>query len=117
MLAGYLAYKLLMRQRIDVTTLKSLQSKIINLGNKTALGNTKRLMAITYNYSPINQRFNINGLVMGEKGVKCGIETTAMIDDVSPHSNVVMYNLKDANTTKNNINNNTKDKSDVKISI
>jgi hypothetical protein len=92
---GYFIYKIHIRQKIDVTTIKSLQSKVIALGPKAGLGNTKRLICIDYKFAAANSRFNINGFTMGENGITKGIETYAYVDDVNPHGSVTMYNLKD----------------------
>jgi hypothetical protein len=96
---GYFVSKMVLKQKIDYTTLKSLQSKILNLGPKTPLGNNHRLIAIDYNFSPIQQKFNISGLAMGEKGALCGIETSTIIEDISPHSTVTLYSLNPTTST------------------
>ena len=108
---GYFISKLFLKQKVDVSTLKSLQSKIVNLGSKMPLGNTKRLICVDYQFSPIQQRFKINGFVMGEKGTVCGIETSAMIDDISPHSTVSMFNLNKSEAKDKDA------KDNIKISI
>ena len=48
---------------------------------------------------------------MGEKGTVCGIETSAMIDDISPHSTVSMFNLNKSEAKDKDA------KDNIKISI
>lgn len=119
-LASYAVYKVYMRQRIDVTTIKSLQSKVINMSNVKQglnLGLTKRLICISYKYNPVQNKFNIYGLVMGEKGAKIGIETTALVDDISPHGNVTIYNLNSGGSNSGGNKELRSREKDVKINV
>ncbi len=97
---GYMFFNVISRHRIDVATLKSLQSKIANLTSKSPLGNTKRLICIDYHYSASNQKFRVSGLAMGEKGAQLGFETTVVLDDVAPHEAVSIYTLNQKKGSK-----------------
>lgn len=93
LVGGYFISKTVFSRKIDYNTIKSLQNKISNLGPKTSLGNTHRLIAIDYHNGMSLSTIYIQGLAMGEKGAKCGIETTSSLDEISPHRTVTMYSL------------------------
>jgi hypothetical protein len=99
---AYICYNLINKHRIDVATLKALQSKIQNLSSKTPLGSTKRLICIDYYYVAGTERFRVRGLAMGEKGAKVGIDTNVNVEDTSPYESVMMYALTSNNSDNKN---------------
>lgn len=80
------SYRLIAKNTIDVTTLKSIQNKLTQLNSKHT--STNRLLCISYYYRFLKKDFYIDGLIMNDKGELLKLHTTAEDGSDLPHTDL-----------------------------
>jgi hypothetical protein len=91
---GSLSLKFFTRSNIDVTTLKSLQSKISSGTSNKLLGQNKKLLFISYNYSFLLRKYYIKGIIFNDNGQFLKFSTTSDNKSNLPHNEITIQSIE-----------------------